>query len=356
MKLIQSWLPHGVAVATLLVIGPTDDVLFKPAEGLSLKRTFESKNEMVLDDMTITMSGQPFPSPEMEMTMRMNGTIVVADAFESVKEGKPVLMKRRFDTIKSTAAVNMESPMMPQGIDTTIDSLSELEGKTVVFKWNADEQAFDKSFPDDGGDAKLLEGLEQDMDFTALLPTASVSTGDTWKLELESLPRLLVPGGNLSLEPEIEDLPEGLGGMGGMEGMTGNLADMLGDLEGEATAEYKGTRDADGVKCAVIQVKLAIKSAADLSDKVAEALEDQELPEGMKMELGHMDVEMELEGEGTLLWDLEHGHAHSFDMAATVTSTMDMGMSIDAGAGQMEMEQVMEMSGSMDVKVTVSRE
>jgi hypothetical protein len=194
------------------------------------------------------------------------------------------------------------------------------------------------------------------MDFTVLLPAASVSTGDTWQIDLESLPQLLIPGGNLSLEPQTEDLPEGMGGMSGMEGMTGNLADMLGDLEGEATAEYKGTREVDGVKCAAIQVKLAIKSAADLSDKVAEALEDQELPEGMKMELGHMDVELELEGEGTLLWDLEHGHAQSFEMAASVTTTMDMGMTIDAGAGQMEMEQVMEMSGSMDVKVTVTRD
>jgi hypothetical protein len=159
MKLIQSWLPHGlgaVGVATLLVAGPTDEVLFRPAEGLSLTRKFETKNEMVLDDMSITMNGQPFPSPEMDMTMRMSGTIVVADAFESVKEGKPAVMRRRFDTIKSTAAVNMESPMMPQGMDTDIDSLSELEGKTVVFRWNAEEQAYDASFPDDSGDAELL--------------------------------------------------------------------------------------------------------------------------------------------------------------------------------------------------------
>jgi hypothetical protein len=250
----------------------------------------------------------------------------------------------------------MESPMMPQGVDTNIDSHSELEGKTVVFKWNADESAFDASYPDDSGDTELLEGLEQDMDFTILLPKGAVSAGDTWEIDLDKLTRLLIPGGDLSLEPDPDDAPEGMGSMGGMEGMTGNLADMLGDLEGEATAEYKGTREVEGVKCASILVKVAIKSAADLTDKVAEALQDQELPDGVEMELGHMDVEMELEGEGTLLWDLEHGHAHSFQMAASVTTTMDMGMSIDAGGNHMEMEQVMEMSGSMDLNGPITRE
>ena len=145
-------------------------------------------------------------------------------------------------------------------------------------------------------------------------------------------------------------MPEGLP----TGSVSGSMADMLGDIEGEASAEYKGTRDVDGVLCAVIQFTLEISSAADMTEKVAETIREQ-VPEGVEVELDHMDVEMELQGEGTLLWNLASGHAHSLELSSAVTSLMDMGMSIDPGNGQMMDQAVeVEMSGSVDITITIS--
>jgi len=286
---------------------------------------------------------------EMEMNMSLSATLEVSDVFDTVEEGQVKKLTRTFQTISANSAVQQESPMIPEPIDQTIDSASELEGKTVVFVWDADASEYSASFPDDEGDAELLEGLEQNMDLTVFLPAREVAEGDTWELDVQQLTQILMPGGDLKLVPDEEAMPDGLptGGMGG------NMADMLGDIEGEASAEYKGMREVDGVQCAVIQFKLAITSAADMTDKVADTISEQ-VPDGIEVELDHMDVEMEMQGEGTLLWNLAAGHAHSLELSATVNSVMDMGMSMDAGGQKMDQAVEVEMSGSVDITINIS--
>ena len=349
MKLTKTCLLVTLATPALLAFAlPAQKVAFTPSSGQSLTRTFTTTHEMVLDDMSITVNGAPFSQMEMNMNMSMSSNVEVTDMFDSVEEGKVKKLTRTFETISSSGAVQVESAMMPENVDTTIDSASDLEGKTVVFAWDADGGEFLASFPDDEGDADLLEGLEQDMDLTVFLPGKEVAEGETWELDVQEIAKILMPGGNLKLTPDEGDMPEGLPGM---EGMGGNIADMLGDIGGEASAEYKGTRDVDGVSCAIIQFKIAITSAADMTDKVADAMD--QMPEGMSINMDHMDVEMTLEGEGTLLWNLSAGHAHSLELASSINSIMDMGMSMDAQGQKMDMEQVMEMSGTVDIAVKI---
>jgi hypothetical protein len=349
MKLTKTCLLVTLATPALWAFAlPAQKVAFTPSSGLSLTRTFETSHEMELDDMTMTLNGAPSPQMDMSMNTSMNSKIEVSDVFDSVEEGQVKKLTRTFDTITASGAVQVESPMIPETDDQTIDSASELEGKTVVFAWDADAGEFIASFPDDEGDSELLEGLEQNMDLTVFLPAQDVSEGDTWELDVEQISKILLPGGNLKLKPDEDDVP---GGLPGMESMGGNMEDMLGDITGEATAEYKGNRDVDGVQCGVIQFKIAIESAADMTDKVADAMD--QMPEGMTIDLDHMDVEMSLEGEGTLLWNLAPGHAHSLELSSSISLFMDMGASVDAQGQKMDMEQVVEMSGTVDIAIKI---
>ena len=79
-----------------------------------------------------------------------------------------------------------------------------------------------------------------------------------------------------------------------------------------------------------------------------------ELPdEAGEMEVGSMDLALELEGEGTLLWNLSAGCAHSFEMTSDFGLQMDIAMSISASGMDMDIEQSMEFSGSLTSTASV---
>ena len=156
---------------------------------------------------------------------------------------------------------------------------------------------------------------------------------------------MLAFGGSLKLEMEAEDAPEMMGGFGGSQNMP-SPDKFLGDMEGTVTAEYRGNRDEEGVQVAAIHITLAVNSAKDMTDFFREAMKDAEMPEGMEMTMDYksVDMEFELEGEATLLWNLAGGHLHSFELNGKATSTIDMSMSMEMESmGKMELEMSMVM-------------
>lgn len=331
---------------------PADKVSFHPEEGLSLTKSIQSNTQMALDDMTMTMNGQPMPMDlEMEMDMSMNMSVEVTDEYVSTSDGRPAKLKRTFDALGSTGSFAIEMAMMPGGGDErSIDATSELEGKTVVFTWNEEEGEYETSFAEDEGDEELLEGLEQDLDFLELLPSEEVAEGDTWNVDVKELTTILVPGGDLKLEPE--DMDDEMSSFPGMDQFGANSADWFGDmLEGEATCEYKGTREVDGVTVGVIALVVNISSTNDMSEMVGDAMGA--MPEdGPEVDVEYMDIELEMEAEGLLYWNLAGGHAQSFELNGSVLVIMDMGMNMTMGDNEMSMEQTMEMSGSWELNAT----
>jgi hypothetical protein len=351
MKRLQTWLaPAFLGSALLAASLPSDAVSFRPEKGLSLSRSFASKQEVTLDDLNMTMNGNPMPM-QMSMTMSMNQTVDVTDEFMEVADGQVQQLRRTFDKIASDGSFTMESPMMPEPTEKTVTAKSELESKTVIFKRDPETKKFKASFRDDEGDAKLLEKLVEDMDLTALLPEGDKKDGDTWPVELERLKTILMPGGDLSLKPQKDEAEMGFG-----EGMdsAGDLSKLLDELEGEATGTYLGKRDVDGTSCAVIRLKFKIKSAKDLTEDVKGEMAGK-APEGIEMEVDHVDVDLEMEGEGELLWNAGAGYAHSFSMSSTVKTNMDMGFLVNANGNDMKINQTFTMSGNHDLKVAVTK-
>jgi hypothetical protein len=301
------------------------------------------------------MNGQPLPMEiEMDMDMTMSQRVVVTDEFGPMGDGRPARLVRSYDELTQQSDFSIQMEMMPEGSqDRSIEAASELEGKKVVFAWDEDDGAYEKSFDGGEGDAELLEGLEEDMDLRAILPAGEVSEGDIWAVDVKRLRTLLAFGGNLQLKPEDqEDLD--MSGMPGMDSMS-DFSAVFGDmLEGEATAEYRGTREVDGVNCAVIHLVVDISASADISDKVRDAMGD--MPEQItSAEIDHMDLELELEGEGDLYWDLAAGVPHTFELTGTTGMAMDMAMNMAMGEQSMSMEQMMQLTGTFTNSLSVTR-
>jgi len=342
-------LPLALALAT-----PQTTISFAPAEGNSLTKTFTSEFDMSLDELDMTMNGEPMPVEiEIDMNIVAVSSTVVTDEFVELGKGMPTKLIRSYDEIGSTTSMSMEMSVMgtDQSQDEDRDSSSELEGESVVFDWNEEKSEFAVSFPKDSeSDEELLEGLEEDMDFRALLPDGDVSEGDEWKLDPAVAVDILAPGGNLKLVPEdmSEEMEALMGGMGGNE--MGDLRDWLeGEIEGSVTCTYVGMREVDGTSLALIEFAVNINTAVDMTDKVLEKMDEVPMPQGAEVELDHMDIEFEMEAKGQLFWNVKAGHFHSFELTGSTAMVMDFGMAMNMGGQEMTMEYAMEMSGTLEM-------
>jgi len=325
---------------------------FAVEEGLVSKKTFTSEVQMVLDDFSMLMNGQESPmTPDMSMENTVEFELVVSDEYVEMGDGAPAKLLRTFETLESNRSSAMEVDMMGQvqSSDSSAGAESELEGATVQFKWDEDTGEFTVSFPDDDGDEELLEGLLEDLDLRMFLPEEEVAEGDEWKVDPLALQTILAPGGDLKLVPEESDGDDEM--MMGMNSDAGNTGDWFNeDLEGEVTATLEGMREADdGTQVAVIAIRFEISNAVDVTEEARKEMEEAELPpEVTSMDLQSADIEMELEGEGTLLWNVAKGCAYSCEVEADLTLIVDAAVDIAAGGMEMEIEQGMEFSGTMN--------
>ncbi|MCB9915281.1 MAG: hypothetical protein H6828_09045 [Planctomycetes bacterium] len=324
-------------------------VAFSVADGATSSKSFHNTVEMSMDEMSMQINGQESPMvPDMEMTVTTNLSIEVSDEYVSMGAGKPKKLVRTFDELEQSTDMAMEMDIMGQvqKNDMSMPSSSELAGKTVIFTWDDDAGEYKTSYPEEGGDEKLLENLSEDMDLRAFLPAGEVAEDDEWSIGAKELISVLAPGGDLKLVPEDVDGADKMA-MGNTD--MGNFHDWFSeDMEGKVTATFKGTRETeDGVTVGVIAIAYEISNAVDMTEKVADAVP--EAPEGVDdMQFNSIELALELEGEATLLWDLAAGHAHSFELSGDFGMVMDMSMSISAQGMDMDIDQSMEFSGSMN--------
>lgn len=328
-------------------------IAFTVAEGTSNTKTFSNTMTMSLDDMQMLLNGNESPMmPQIDMTIESGLTITVSDDYVKMGDGAPAKLKRTYDSLEQTRNMEMEMDIMGQvqNQDTATGSESELVGESVLFTMSEGE--YIPTFAEGEGDEKLLENLAEDLDLRGLLPDGEVDEGAEWKVDPVVLKDILVPGGDLKFIPEEADD----GDMMGMDSEMGDFEDWFSeDIEGEVLATFKGMKETeDGTKVAIISITIELANAVDLTEKMQEGLENADLPpEAGDMEMNSMDIEMELEGEATLLWDIAAGRAHSFEMESELSLLVDMSMSVSAQGMDMEIDQSMEFSGSMTASASV---
>ena len=65
---------------------------------------------------------------------------------------------------------------------------SALEGETVMFEWDEDEEAYEVTSDADDG---LLADLRMDIDFAGFLPDGAVDEGDEWELQPDAYRKVI---------------------------------------------------------------------------------------------------------------------------------------------------------------------
>lgn len=335
----------------LLALAPLapEKVSFAPKAGATVTKTFSNSTTMELEDMEVLMGGQPAPMPgDPEMKMESTQTVTVTDTYGKLEGGRLDRLERTYDSIGMEMEMAVEMGMTQE---MSGDGSSRLEGRTVVFAWDEKEGDFVARYAEDEeGDPALLEGLEINMDLRGLLPSGDLAVGDSYDIDPMGLADLLVPGGNLSLEMEMDGAASA-GVPGADPGQMGDFSAFFDDvIEGDATGKLKEIREVDGKRLAVIELEFDVSGSADLTELVADAMANSdELPPGMSMDVERMEMAMTYEGKGELLWDLGAGLVHSCTLTAEVSTQMDMAMSI----GDMEITMDMAMSGEMKSSVAV---
>ncbi len=334
---------------------PAERVAFGPADGTRLAKTFTLTSDMTLESMDMLMNGSPNPiDMGMEMSGVNNTVIAVTDEYVSVSGARPAKLQRTFETITVEGEGSTANNMTGE-VEMSMEGESELTGANVVFTWDADSEEYEVAFAEDEeGDEELLAELDEDMDLRALLPSGEISVDDEWEIDPDALKALLLPGGNLHLDIEMDGDDAGMGGPGG--GMDGNYGEMMGDADGTFTGKLTGTKEVDGRKVAVITLTVEVDSSNDMTEMMREQMAEMELPpEAASMEIESVDVELSLEGEGQLLWDIEGGHFHSLELNLEVSSTMDNVMAMSMQGTEMAMESTMEFTATQTVLATVER-
>ena len=337
----------------LVAFRPTvEKITFAPAEGTTVTKTFTNTMNAMLDDMSMLMNGEEQPMmPEIEMDMEVVQTVQITDEYVKMRGSRVQQLKRTFDEIDTEMTMDMIIEAMGQSQEESPSGsgTSELEGQTVVFTWDEDEEEYKVTAPEgEEVEEDLLENLVEDMDLRVLLPDEEVGEGDSWDIPLAGLVDILSPGGDLKLDMEMD----GQRAPGPSPEMMSNFREMFGDmLEGSAKGTFVEMREADGVRVAVIAIELEIDTARDMSEFLDEML-GEEIPPGMEFTMDRVDVEFALEATGELLWDLSGGHVHSMELEGDSMIAIDMEMSMDFGGQSMSMEMSMEMSGTMVTEVT----
>jgi hypothetical protein len=357
MNRVQPSLLAVALLGALTAFAPLQpEVSYHPAEGTSVTRTIDVRQTSALEDMSMVVNGQEMdPSmTKVEMDGDTSMTVTVTDQIASVGEGRPLKLLRTYDALASTTSMKMSHAMMGD-MDTDIAASSELEGLTVAFTWDEEAGDYTVAFHEGStGSEELLEGLVEDMDLRGILPGKEVEPGATWTLDPQVFRGVFAPGGALKLEPEESD--DSLSQMGMNQEMPA-ADEMIGDLTGDATAEFVGVEEADGVQVAVIRVKLDVSSAKDLTAWMTENMAKMEAPmEGMEMSVESFDVEFAFEGEGELRWNLQAGLLHSLTLTGQRKETIDSGMGMKVQGQEMDIENTMDMGGEYDFTLKVTHE
>ena len=323
------------AALVLLAGGPAREVaiVYEPEEGTVLTRTFEAVGEMSLTAVEVTVDGEELEREwdEFDYEYESLERIVVTDELAEVQHGRPTDLVRTFDELLQEASFYIAD----EERETT--SLSELEGRTVRFLWDDEDEVYiaETSDDEDDIDEDILEWLAEDMDLRLLLPDGEVEEGDEWEIDAAVYLTLMWPSGLLGFVDE---------GEAGKDPVQRELnEEVIENLEGEGSATFEEVREEDGVRLALISVEITVETWADSETE----------QEGVEIEL---EVEISRDITGEILWDLDHGHLFAADFEADAEYVRTMTRPVESPHGEVEVTEIRTFSGTIEYTVEIERE
>lgn len=288
-----------------------DRPAFGVAEGTRLEKTFRTSGALVLEDTELRLNGEDadldqFGMPT-DLELQFAYELECADTYESVAERRPLVLLRSFEKMLFRGEG-------PDGSEE--DEPLEVSGKTVRFEWDAESEGYKRSFVgDEGGDEEDLDNLSEDLDLRRFLPAGDVEEGDTWSVEGLATIELLMPAVDVRRKIEAGDFGEM------PEGLVDVLKSVIEDLAVECT--YLGTVEEDGVTLG--QIGMHVEASQSHAVDTSFLSEDPDAPE---FTWDHFDAQLELDFDGTLLWDLAGGRFVSVEGSGEGSLGLDFSFEI----------------------------
>ena len=317
-------------IATAAVLA--DGVSFAVEEGTELTRTFEARGEYELKSAALILDGERVrESEDVEMTIDSLERIVVTDELDEIEDGRPTDLTRTF------VELVQESTDATEDEEYESSSSSDLEGLSVRFLWDEDDESYYAEAVDDDDDLEddVLAWLAGDMDFLEYLPDGEVSEGDEWDLDASAYLAIMWPGGLLGFYDD-----------GDVEIDPFNVAvdrQVVENLTGSGTATLEELRDEDGESVAVISIELDVETWA---------LEDREVEGG---EVTY-DIEINREIEGELVWNLDRGRLDTATFDAVAGMVRTVSWTAETEDGDIDVEQEERYEGTIAYEVEFEEE
>ncbi|MFT7678320.1 MAG: hypothetical protein ACI8QC_002306 [Planctomycetota bacterium] len=338
-----------LALSTLFLLPPQpveETLAWNPAPSPTLRRTVNLESSTTVDESTLLLMGDERDAGSgMERTRDFR--IVTLENYAASESAHPHRLVRVYESVRESKA----SEGAPADVHITGlgDETGLLEGLTVAFDYDAEEDTWAAAFADDSeGDEEWLALLKADMDCAAFLPSSAVKSGDSWDVELVAAHDLLWPGGEVLVESasDSDDGPEG-----GIRINMPRNADIrrLDELDGSLEATYTGSREVDGRMLAVIELELDLAGDLEVIDDLLAK------SPGSDDEYSLADCSRELEGKGELLWDIKGGHLASLVFTVDFETSLDAAWSMPAGGMDLDLETSNTESGQLKLEINVER-
>tara|TARA_R110002095_G_scaffold138461_1_gene120038 strand:+ start:413 stop:1429 length:1017 start_codon:yes stop_codon:yes gene_type:complete len=303
-----------------------------PKEGSTFTKTLVSELNMELVDMDlrVLLNGeeQDVGANDIEIKITSSDSFTMSESILGMDGDRITGVSRKYEELASAQGQDFTGPDgESQSDDKEKESL--LEGKTITFKWDAEDDSWGAAWgEDEDGDAELLEDLEADSSLGWLLPGNPIEVGGSWELGVDEFNRTMDPFGKLHWEekdPEQELFNEAF-----EEGL---------DVS-EFTATLKSVEDGVATITFVVEAATSFEMTPELGD---------EAPEGFEMS---NSFEFGFELEGTLTWNMEAHHAIALSIEGDVIREDTMEQS---GSGEMEFEvtQIQSFEGTYSLELTI---
>jgi hypothetical protein len=310
--------------------------LLAPEEGSSATRNIEFAVDLELQSLTIEQDGES-QEIEVENTQEIRQSWVAKDTFGKSADGRILRFVRAFEDMTATM-----SQSSPDGEESE-EEASELDGKQVVFAWDAEAEAYNRSYAEGfEGDDELLTELQDDLDLSYLLPKTELEEGATFELDLALLSEVLDFGGELHFRGEDEEEED--------NSQQKAIKQAVDNLTGEATGTFKGVSGEDGARVYKLTFEFEVTGTGEASSEI-------EPPEEAPVAISGQEsvsVEMTWKGTAEMTWDLEAKRLSAFTLEAELGMLLKnlAEMSVE-GQGEMTFAQNIDLAGPFSIKINV---
>lgn len=324
-----------------------DVLAFAPKPDATVTKSFTLRHELVVQTMKLEdAAGSQISQQGMAVTSEI--TLEVTDTYRGIESGRPVALQRLF----RVAGLNVDQVI----VGTTGERRPEtwvgdtpLKQVSVVFAWIPAEQGYGRHYDERENLEEYLGGLREDLDLRGLLPATSpaeIAVGSSWAIEPAAfadvfgaggeVPRSYVQGGSGFLAKPIA------------AGVAGPLAPVFGgELKGEVRATWKETRAEEGLRLAVIDLRVRLEAKRDQTASARASRRTEELLD--EVSIARATIEWKFEGEGTLLWNLGAGRFEKLTLGGREEVANDISFGSEA---ETTSRQVLSLAGALRLTAT----